>query len=437
MKKLYIAFFLCIVSLHSIAQDKSAQAAELQQLGQTALAAKAAGDDSSFAAALDLYEAISVVFGRDDPAGLLGNSSTAAVSGQTRAAPTAPPGTTSTTVNVSGAGAGTAIADNSSFDVTAAVGGVGTYLWDLDLNIDITHTFAGDLDITLTSPAGSTVVITTDSGGGNNDVFSGTLFDDQAGAGNEVTDFVFTDGVTASPLIVEGTLDRFRGEDPNGTWTLTVGDDAGGDQGTLNGWSLDVTTLDTVPTDGSALTVANAPALAIVDNTTVADTIVVSGADAFTCEVELFTDITHTFAADLEITLVGPTGTIATITTDTGGGNDDVFAGTLWTRNSVNAATDFVFTSGVMATDLQPEGSLAAFLGEDPNGAWVLNINDDAGGDQGTLNSWSVSVSGCVDGGGADLPPPPAVPTMTTWGMIAMALALMVLGSLIMRRRAN
>lgn len=37
----------------------------------------------------------------------------------------------------------------------------------------------------------------------------------------------------------------------------------------------------------------------------------------------------------------------------------------------------------------------------------------------------------------AVLPPPPAVPTMTTWGMIAMALALMVLGSLIMRRRAN
>jgi hypothetical protein len=35
------------------------------------------------------------------------------------------------------------------------------------------------------------------------------------------------------------------------------------------------------------------------------------------------------------------------------------------------------------------------------------------------------------------LPPPPAVPTMSTWGMIAMALALLVLGSLIMRRRTN
>jgi len=37
----------------------------------------------------------------------------------------------------------------------------------------------------------------------------------------------------------------------------------------------------------------------------------------------------------------------------------------------------------------------------------------------------------------AVLPPPPAVPTMSAWGMIAMALVLMVIGSLIMRRRAH
>ncbi len=33
--------------------------------------------------------------------------------------------------------------------------------------------------------------------------------------------------------------------------------------------------------------------------------------------------------------------------------------------------------------------------------------------------------------------PPPAVPTMTTWGMIVLALVLMLLGSVIMRRRAS
>jgi F0F1-type ATP synthase assembly protein I len=33
--------------------------------------------------------------------------------------------------------------------------------------------------------------------------------------------------------------------------------------------------------------------------------------------------------------------------------------------------------------------------------------------------------------------PAPAVATMTTWGMIVLALVLMLLGSVIMRRRAS
>jgi subtilisin-like proprotein convertase family protein len=437
--KLKITFILLtgfLLSSTSSAQDKASRQAELNQLGVQAMTAKAAGDAATLSTILASYTALAASLGNDDPAGLLANASSETASGQTRAAPSAPPGTVSTTANVVGGGAGTAITDNNSFDVTASVGGTGAYLWDLDLNLDITHTFPGDLDITLTSPAGSTVVVSTDNGGGSDDVFAGTLFDDQAGAGNEVTDFVYSTGVTATPLIVEGTLDRFRGEDPNGTWTLTVGDDAGGDTGALNAWSLDVTTLDAAPTDGMTTTAMNSPALGIVDNASVSDTVLVSGADGFTCGVELFTDITHTFNSDLEITLVAPSGTIATITTDNGGGNDDVFAGTLWTSLSNNAVTDFVYTNGVAVADLQPEGSLAAFLGEDPNGAWVLNIADDAGGDQGTLNNWSVSVTGCVDAG-PGLPQPPQVPTLSTWGMLLMALALMVIGSLIVRRRAS
>ena len=62
-----------------------------------------------------------------------------------------------------------------------------------------------------------------------------------------------------------------------------------------------------------------------------------------------------------------------------------------------------------------------------------------AAGDEGTFTN-TIGGVGTVtlgEGNGEPLPPPPAVPTMSTWGMIAMALALLVLGSLIMRRRAN
>ncbi len=60
-----------------------------------------------------------------------------------------------------------------------------------------------------------------------------------------------------------------------------------------------------------------------------------------------------------------------------------------------------------------------------------------AAGDEGTFTNTISGVGTVTLGGGTALPPAPAVPAMTTWGMIAMALVLMLLGALIMRRRAN
>src|SRR5213078_1906613 len=46
----------------------------------------------------------------------------------------------------------------------------------------------------------------------------------------------------ATPLVPEEPLAAFVGEDPNGTWTLTISDDAAADVGTLSQWRLDVKT---------------------------------------------------------------------------------------------------------------------------------------------------------------------------------------------------
>ena len=55
----------------------------------------------------------------------------------------------------------------------------GTYLYHVDLQTFITHTFPADLDITI-SHGGTTVTLTTDNGGGNDNVFNGTVWDDAA-----------------------------------------------------------------------------------------------------------------------------------------------------------------------------------------------------------------------------------------------------------------
>ncbi|MCC7014773.1 MAG: proprotein convertase P-domain-containing protein [Planctomycetes bacterium] len=282
--------------------------------------------------------------------------------------------------------------------VTASVSGVGTSLWDLDLFTDLSHTSAGDFDITLTSPAGTTVVVTTDNGGTNDNTFAGTLWDENTT--DTCTDHVYANLTLATPLSPEGRFSAFRGEDPNGTWTLSIGDDATADNGTLNSWSLAVTTIPSAPTTVTT-TFSQSPALPVPTGAptttagTTIDTLAVSGIGTSIANVILDTNITHTFAGDLDITLTSPAGTVVVVTTDNGGGNDNVFAGTTWSGDSTNVATDFVFVNLTVAPLLSPEGSFDNFIGQDPNGTWTLTIVDDASGDFGALNSWGLTIATC------------------------------------------
>jgi subtilisin-like proprotein convertase family protein len=135
---------------------------------------------------------------------------------------------------------------------TVVVSGAGPYLFDLDLTTNLTHTFAADLDITLTSPAGTVVTLTTDNGAGNDNVFNGTLWDDDANPAGQVpyttnngmvTDHAYVNLTTATPEVPEEAMGAFIGENPNGTWTITISDDLAGDGGSLDSWSLAVTTF--------------------------------------------------------------------------------------------------------------------------------------------------------------------------------------------------
>lgn len=292
------------------------------------------------------------------------------------------------------------------------VAGALPYLWNVNLQTFIQHTFPGDLDITLQSPAGTVVTITTDNGGGSDNVFDGTIFKDYANPGGQVpytnnnglvTDQLYVNAVTATPLVPEEAMAAFIGENPNGDWLLTISDDTALEIGTLNAWSIQLVTLTGPPTAASSF-VSNVTPVVIPDNTTVTSTINVSGLPTFITDINSTTFIQHTFPGDIDMTLQSPAGTVVTLTTDNGSNTANAFNGTFWDDNAnpggqvpyVNnngLVTDQLYAVGVVATPLVPEEALGAFIGEDPNGTWTLTISDDAGGDTGSLDMWSLIIT--------------------------------------------
>lgn len=411
-----------------VALDKDATYVELVSLGEQIKSMKA--QDGSSATALaslqSQYESLSALLGGDDPAALIGGGGD--VAGPQRVAPQAPPNCTSTTLSFTDPTT-VAIVDNTTVQGSVAVAGLGNYVMDVDLTVNITHTWSGDLDIMLTSPGGTTVVVTTDNGGGNDDVFNGTLFDDQALV--PATDATYSNGVTASPLAPEGAFGAFIGEDPNGIWTLDIGDDAGGDQGTSSGFTLTITTLAAAPTTVAAGPFVQMTPVATVDLGTAQSTVNVSGAGTYLTDLDATTFITHTWSSDLIVELTSPQGTTVVLTSGNGGSNDDVYNGTVFDDSATNPISDSVFSDGVPTTPAQPEGALAAFIGENPNGTWTLDVSDAAAGDNGSVNSWSLAVTT----GSCAVQQQPAIPTMSTVGMWAFAL-LLVIGAWVLIRRS-
>jgi subtilisin-like proprotein convertase family protein len=90
----------------------------------------------------------------------------------------------------------------------------------VEVYVNITHTYVGDLIVEVTSPEGTTVRLHNRSGGSANDLI----------------------GWYDSELEVDGpgALLDFTGESCLGEWTLWVSDNAGADLGTLNEWCVQV-----------------------------------------------------------------------------------------------------------------------------------------------------------------------------------------------------
>jgi subtilisin-like proprotein convertase family protein len=133
---------------------------------------------------------------------------------------------------------------------------------DLNVTVNISHTYDADLDVFLSAPDGTRVELFTDVGG-SGDNFANTTLDDEASKS-------ITSGVApfAGSYRPEGLLSRFDGKNAKGTWVLWVTDDARYDTGRLNSWSISIlgqvtatqsqTSSQSTPSNGRRLTSSSA-----------------------------------------------------------------------------------------------------------------------------------------------------------------------------------
>jgi subtilisin-like proprotein convertase family protein len=103
---------------------------------------------------------------------------------------------------------------------------------DVNVTLNLTHTFTGDLDIFLIGPDGTSVELSTDNGG-SGDNMTGTVFDDEASSPITGGSAPFTGSFQP-----EGNLSDFNGLSSAGDWTLSITDDANADGGQLLDWTI-------------------------------------------------------------------------------------------------------------------------------------------------------------------------------------------------------
>ena len=139
---------------------------------------------------------------------------------------------------------------------TCVVSGVTGTVSDVNVNLNgMSHTYPDDIDMLLVSPDGQNAIFMSDAGGGNAVVGCNLTLDDEAATvlpdstalacpgSYKPANYEPGDPFPAPAPAPSGSvnLSTFDGGTANGTWSLYIVDDAGGDVGTITSWSLNVT----------------------------------------------------------------------------------------------------------------------------------------------------------------------------------------------------
>jgi subtilisin-like proprotein convertase family protein len=160
-------------------------------------------------------------------------------------------------VNGSGTSLNQTIYDASPSGITSTllVGGADTSLTGVNVTLNTSGGYNGDLYAYLLAPNGTLVVLLNrvgtsatstgnliqDAFGYSTAGFNNISFSDTGTGGNihNVANPVSSISYTPDG----GSLASFNGVDPNGAWTLFFADESAGNTSTLNGWSLNITAV--------------------------------------------------------------------------------------------------------------------------------------------------------------------------------------------------
>ena len=232
----------------------------------------------------------------------------------------------------------------------SALGGPGT-VGGVSVDVDISHTFIGDMEIDVTSPDATTVRLRDQTGGGMTDL-----------VGNFPADFA-VDG--------PGALADFDGGTASGAWTIDIADVFGLDDGTLNSWSINIcdsdNLFDSCVVENNQDPAANncwclngnqsEHAVQCIDINIPHDVVLT--------RIGMALDVSHDFGGELVVELTAPDGTTVLLQDGMGGGAGDLNA-------------------------VYPD--IAGLPGLDALGTWKVTLTDPPGPFDGILYSVCLSI---------------------------------------------
>ncbi len=239
----------------------------------------------------------------------------------------------------------TAIPDNDPAGISSIVNvseqGVVKNI-TVDLNIE--HSYIGDLRVLLISPAGEVVM----------------LHDREGGSSDNIKNNFNIDTLPA--------LNAFISDQIQGDWTLRITDSARIDTGTLVSWGLKFAVQKAEKQIVMKEALVNLP---IPDNEAGGIESVINFSESGTIlAMSIAIDITHSWKGDLIVSLIQPSGDEIILHNRTGGSRNDIV-------KTYSTKTDQV---------------MLPMIGQEINGSWALKVADYANQDVGKLNKWGIDV---------------------------------------------